>query len=49
MKILSGRFGTGPLSIPLAIGSYNSGQGALSKNLGNCLKTKEVRKEVSGL
>lgn len=38
MKQLSGRFGTGPLSMPLAIGSYNSGQGALSKNLETALK-----------
>lgn len=37
MKKLSGRFGTGPLSIPLAIASYNSGQGALSKNLAAAL------------
>jgi pSer/pThr/pTyr-binding forkhead associated (FHA) protein len=39
MKQLSGRFGTGPLSMPLAIGSYNSGQGALSKNLETALKS----------
>lgn len=37
MKTLSGRFGTGPLSIPLAIASYNSGQGALSNNLEKAL------------
>ena len=37
MKKLAGRFGTGPLSIPLAIGSYNSGQGALSSNLEKAL------------
>lgn len=40
MKTLSGRFGTGPLSMPLAIGSYNSGQGALSKNLETALKAE---------
>lgn len=40
MKMLSGRFGTGPLSMPLAIGSYNSGQGALSKNLETALKAE---------
>ncbi|MEZ5428859.1 MAG: transglycosylase SLT domain-containing protein [Pyrinomonadaceae bacterium] len=39
MKTLSGRFGTGPLSIPLAIASYNSGQGALSNNLEKALKS----------
>jgi len=33
MKYLSGRYGTGPSSVPLAIGSYNSGEGGLSKNL----------------
>ena len=33
MKALLGRFGTGPASVPLAIGSYNSGEGGLSKNL----------------
>jgi hypothetical protein len=33
MKFLAGRYGTGPSSFPLAIGSYNSGEGGLSKNL----------------
>ena len=33
MKALTGRYGTGPESIPLAIGSYNSGEGGLSANL----------------
>ncbi|NNE97663.1 MAG: FHA domain-containing protein [Pyrinomonadaceae bacterium] len=33
MKYLTGRYGTGPSSVPLAIGSYNSGEGGLSKNL----------------
>lgn len=33
MKFLIGRYGTGPLSVPLAIASYNSGEGALSSNL----------------
>ncbi len=33
MKDLISRFGTGPLSVPLAIASYNSGEGGLDKNL----------------
>ncbi|CAN5263155.1 hypothetical protein BH20ACI1_BH20ACI1_16980 [soil metagenome] len=33
LKSLMGRFGTAPDSVPLAIASYNSGQGNLSKNL----------------
>ncbi len=33
MKSLTGRYGTGPASVPLAIGSYNSGEGGLSSNL----------------
>lgn len=33
VKSLMGRFGTAPDSVPLAIASYNSGQGNLSKNL----------------
>ncbi len=33
MKALTGRYGTGPASVPLAIGSYNSGEGGLSSNL----------------
>jgi pSer/pThr/pTyr-binding forkhead associated (FHA) protein len=33
LKSLIGRFGTAPDSVPLAIASYNSGQGNLSKNL----------------
>ncbi len=40
MKMLAGRFGTGPLGMPLAIASYNSGQGALSKNLETALKAE---------
>lgn len=39
MKFLTGRFGTGPSSIPLAIGSYNSGEGGLSGNLKTALET----------
>ena len=31
-------FGTGPLSVPLAIASYNEGEGGLSTNLANALK-----------
>lgn len=38
LKYLTGRFGTGPMSFPLAIASYNSGQGGLSQNLENALK-----------
>lgn len=33
MKDLVAMFGTGPLSVPLAIASYNSGEGGLSSNL----------------
>ncbi len=39
MKALTGRYGTGPASIPLAIGSYNSGEGGLSKNLVKALES----------
>lgn len=39
LKYLTGRFGTGPMSFPLAIASYNSGQGGLSQNLEKALKT----------
>ena len=39
MKFLIGRNGTGPLSIPLAIASYNSGEGALSGNLSTAMST----------
>ncbi len=35
IKSLMGRFGTAPGSVPLSIGSYNSGQGNLSKNMEN--------------
>jgi hypothetical protein len=38
LKYLTGRFGTGPMSFPLAIASYNSGQGGLSQNLERALK-----------
>ncbi len=37
MKALTGRYGTGPASVPLAIGSYNSGEGGLSSNLQKAL------------
>jgi hypothetical protein len=37
MKALAGRYGTGPSSVPLAIGSYNSGEGGLSSNLQKAL------------
>ncbi|NJM53757.1 MAG: FHA domain-containing protein [Blastocatellia bacterium] len=39
MKFLTGRYGTGPASFPLAIASYNSGEGGLSKNLQTALNT----------
>ncbi len=41
MKALTGRIGTGPLSIPLAIASYNSGEGGLGKNLRTALEANE--------
>ena len=37
VKFLLGRYGTGPLSVPLAIASYNSGEGGLSTNLSTAL------------
>jgi hypothetical protein len=37
MKALMSRYGTGPLSVPLAIASYNSGEGGLSNNLAKAL------------
>ncbi|MGI8640347.1 MAG: FHA domain-containing protein [Pyrinomonadaceae bacterium] len=37
LKSLMGRYGTAPDSVPLAIASYNSGQGNLSKNLGKVM------------
>jgi len=39
MKALTGRYGTGPSSVPLAIGSYNSGEGGLSANLEKALSS----------
>lgn len=39
MKALTGRYGTGPSSVPLAIGSYNSGEGGLSSNLVKALES----------
>ena len=39
MKALTGRYGTGPSSVPLAIGSYNSGEGGLSQNLDKALSS----------
>jgi hypothetical protein len=39
MKALTGRYGTGPSSVPLAIGSYNSGEGGLSTNLVKALES----------
>ncbi len=40
MKALTARYGTGPLSVPLAIGSYNSGEGGLSTNLKTALEAE---------
>jgi pSer/pThr/pTyr-binding forkhead associated (FHA) protein len=37
IKFLIGRYGTGPRSVPLAIASYNSGEGGLSQNLEKAL------------
>ncbi|HEY0004952.1 MAG TPA: FHA domain-containing protein [Pyrinomonadaceae bacterium] len=39
MKALIGRYGTGPLSVPLSIASYNSGEGGLSGNLARALES----------
>ena len=41
MKALTGRYGTGPSSVPLAIGSYNSGEGGLSSNLQKALDSNQ--------
>lgn len=40
MRDLKGRFGSGTLSVPLAIGSYNSGEGGLSNNLKKTMAEK---------
>jgi hypothetical protein len=39
VKALTGRYGTGASSVPLAIGSYNSGEGGLSSNLEKALSS----------
>ncbi len=41
MKFLLARYGTGLRSVPLAIASYNSGEGGLSQNLAKALETAE--------
>ncbi|REJ75597.1 MAG: FHA domain-containing protein [Acidobacteria bacterium] len=41
MKSLTGRIGTGPLSVPLAVASYNSGEGGLGKNLKIALESNQ--------
>ncbi|HZH33402.1 MAG TPA: FHA domain-containing protein [Pyrinomonadaceae bacterium] len=41
MKFLTGRYGTGPRSVPLAVASYNSGEGGLSTNLATALEAAE--------
>lgn len=46
VKFLTGRYGTGSLSVPLAIASYNSGEGGLSTNLQTAL-TGEFNQERS--
>ncbi len=46
LKYLGGRIGTGPLSVPLAIASYNSGEGGLGKNLMTAL-TQNASEERS--
>lgn len=46
MKFLAGRYGTGALSVPLAIASYNSGEGGLSTNLQTALN-EETNQERS--
>lgn len=42
MRFLTGRYGTGPSSVPLAIGSYNSGEGGLSRNLKTALESNDA-------
>ncbi|MDM7923959.1 MAG: FHA domain-containing protein [Pyrinomonadaceae bacterium] len=42
MKALTARYGTGPSSVPLAIGSYNSGEGGLSSNLVKALESGDA-------
>lgn len=50
MKALTGRYGTGPSSVPLAIGSYNSGEGGLSSNLVKALSANQgLRREFWSL
>jgi pSer/pThr/pTyr-binding forkhead associated (FHA) protein len=39
MKDLIAMFGTGPLSVPLAVASYNSGEGGLNQNLMTALNS----------
>jgi Transglycosylase SLT domain/FHA domain len=46
IKFLMLRYGTGPLSVPLAIASYNSGEGALSNNLSTAM-TSAMQEERS--
>ena len=41
MRNLTTRFGTGPSSVPLAIGSYNSGPNGLNRNLETALSSNE--------
>ena len=41
MKYLTSRFGTGPASVPLAIGSYNSGPTGLNNNLEKALNSNQ--------
>lgn len=39
MKDLVAMFGTGPIGVPLAVASYNSGEGGLNKNLFSTLQS----------
>src|SRR5205823_9043617 len=47
VKDLIAMFGTGPLSVPLAIASYNEGEGGLSTNLANALKAAMAKSDRS--
>jgi pSer/pThr/pTyr-binding forkhead associated (FHA) protein len=49
MKALTGRYGTGPSSVPLAIGSYNSGEGGLSQNLEKALSSGNLPRDFWSL
>jgi hypothetical protein len=44
MKALTGRYGTGPASVPLAIGSYNSGEGRFEHESG---QSARIRRRIA--